>query len=281
MISRRSFHRAALAALPLARVLAAADSTFSGVRIGVQSYSFRDRPLDAAIDAIKQLGIATCELSQVHSEPKLSREELRRWRTTVPLSEFEAMRKKFDAAGIALIANTMNVKDDWTDEEMERAMQMTKALGLNLMTSSATLTAAKRFAPIAEKHGIIVAFHGHSNRANPNEFCTPESFAKGVAISKSFKINLDIGHFVAANFDPVAYLKEHRGQIAVLHLKDRKKDQGPNTVWGEGDTPLRAVLQLLKTGKYDIPADIEYEYKGDDTVAEVRRCLAFCKQALA
>jgi len=46
-------------------------------------------------------------------------------------------------------------------------------------------------------------------------------------------------------------------------------------------TPIKPVLQLLKTKKYDIPANIEYEYKGQDTVAEVKRCFEYAKAASA
>jgi hypothetical protein len=38
---------------------------------------------------------------------------------------------------------------------------------------------------------------------------------------------------------------------------------------------------LLEKNKFDIPANIEYEYKGADTVAEVKKCFEYCKQALA
>ena len=94
-------------------------------------------------------------------------------------------------------------------------------------------------------------------------------------------INLDIGHFVAAGFDPVKFLEEHHDHIVTLHIKDRKKDQGDNMPFGQGDTPIKEVLQVLKTKRYKIPANIEYEYKGADTVAEVRKCYEFCRQALA
>ena len=43
--------------------------------------------------------------------------------------------------------------------------------------------------------------HGHSNISDPNEFATPESFAAAMKMSKYFKVNLDIGHFTAANYD--------------------------------------------------------------------------------
>jgi sugar phosphate isomerase/epimerase len=124
--------------------------------------------------------------------------------------------------------------------------------------------------------------HGHSNLTDPNEFATPDSFAAAMKMSRFFKINLDIGHFTAANFDAMAYIREHHGDITNLHLKDRKRNQGPNTVWGEGDAPIRDVLQLLKQERWPIRAYIEYEYEGTgSSVDEVKRCGAYARQALA
>ena len=126
-----------------------------------------------------------------------------------------------------------------------------------------------------------MAFHNHSN-IKPNEFARPEDFAEAMqGASKYIAINLDIGHFTAAGFDPVSYLEQHHDMIITLHIKDRKKDQGENVPFGEGDTKIKEVLQLLKAKKYPIPANIEYEYKGTDTVAEVRKCFEYCKAALA
>jgi len=101
--------------------------------------------------------------------------------------------------------------------------------------------------------------------------------------SKYTGINLDIGHFTAANFDPASFLEEHHARIITLHIKDRKKDHGPNTPLGQGDTNIKGVLEVLKTKKYPIPAMIEYEYgkPGMDTVAEVKKCFDYCKAALA
>jgi sugar phosphate isomerase/epimerase len=120
--------------------------------------------------------------------------------------------------------------------------------------------------------------HGHSNPA-AGEFASPESFAAAMqGHSKYICVNLDIGHFTAAGYDAVDYLKQHHDRILTLHLKDRKKNDGDNVPFGEGDTPIRQVLLTLKQKGWSIPANIEYEYKGADTVAEVRRCYEYCRK---
>ena len=59
---------------------------------------------------------------------------------------------------------------------------------------------------------------------------------------------------------------------------------GPNMPWGQGETPLKEVLQTMKKNKYKFPASIEYEYntpEGSDVLTEVKKCVQFCKDALA
>jgi len=310
MYSRREFGKIALVGLPLASALAKINSKVGGVQLAVQTYSFRDQDggVDAIIKFMTNIGIGECELYAPQVEPNQmaatrarvaegpgpslktgratadpkAREELRKWRTSVPMDFFKGIRKKFDDAGINIYAYNYSYRDDFSDEEIDRGFEMAKALGARAITASTTVSVAKRVAPFADKHKMIVAMHGHSNIKDPNEFAKPESFAAAMEMSKYFWINLDIGHFFAAGYDPVAYIKEHHERISNLHLKDRKKDNGLNTPWGEGDTPIKAVLALLKEKKYPIPAMIEYEYKGtDSSPAEVKKCFEYCKAALA
>ncbi|MFN7920589.1 MAG: sugar phosphate isomerase/epimerase [Bryobacteraceae bacterium] len=254
---------------------------YKGVKLGVQSYSFRDMDLDAAIAAMKQIGLGTVEMFSGHVEPRMKRDELRKWRTSVDLSEFKAVRKKFDAAGIELYAYNYSFRDDFTDEEIERGFLMAKALGVKAITASSNVSTAKRVSPFAEKHKMPVGMHNHSN-IRPNEFARAEDFEEAMRGNSDFiRINLDIGHFTAAGFDAVDYLSKHHEKIVTLHIKDRKKNQGANVPLGEGDTPIKQVLNLLKDKKLKIPANIEYEYKGANTIEEVRKCLDYCKSVIA
>jgi sugar phosphate isomerase/epimerase len=282
--TRRQIGKIAVAAIPVSTLLAKPSSRFNGVLIGVQSYSFRDRPLDAALDAITTVGFESVELWQGHVEPKRGTppEEMKKWRTSPEtLTQIKKIRQKFDNAGVKIQAFNYSFRANNTDEEVEQGMEMAKALGTKYITASSTVDQAKRLNDLAGKHGVLIAMHGHDNTKNPNEYSTPESFAKAMDGNPNIRVNLDIGHFTAAGYDPVDYLNEHHDKIVCLHLKDRKKDHGPNMPFGEGETKIKEVLQVLRTKKYNIPANIEYEYKGADAVEEVRKCLEYCKQALA
>jgi sugar phosphate isomerase/epimerase len=283
------------------RLGAQVQSTVGGVMVGVQSYSFRALPRtpggdqsEAIIRAMTTCGLSDCELWSPMLEParvggdagpdarRQARDDLRRWRIETPLAHFEGIRDRFTAAGLTIYGFNYSFNDSFSDEEIDRGFAIARALGAESITSSATLSAMRRVVPFAERHQMMVAVHNHSNISDPNEFARPESFAAATALSPYVKVNLDIGHFTAANYDAVAYLREHHASITNLHLKDRERDQGPNVPLGEGDTPIREVVELLQRERWPIRAHVEYEYRGAGSpVEEVARCYDYVKRVLA
>ncbi len=302
MYSRRDFGRLALASLPLSAAWGNVNSKVAGVQLGVCTYSFRDLPrtgpddVDTVTQALTNCRAGQCELFSPQVEPGSSpsserllpeerskhREALRQWRLATPMSHFKEIRRRFDSAGIDIYAYTLNFDHSFTDEELGKCFEQTKALGVKTIASSTEVSMLPRLQPLAEKHKIYVAVHGHSDVKHPDQFSSPETFQKALEMSNWFRVNLDIGHFSAAGFDPVAYINEHHDRITHLHVKDRRKSDGPNEPFGRGDTPIQQVLQLLKDKKFPIPAFVEYEYEGTGTpVEEVRKCLAYMRAALA
>ena len=54
--------------------------------------------------------------------------------------------------------------------------------------------------------------------------------------------------------------------------------------WGQGDTPLKEILLLMRAQKYKFQATIELEYPvpaGSTTLAEIAKCVQYCKDVLA
>ena len=296
---------------PLALAFQKVDSTIKGVQIGVQSYSFRTLPsTDDIIKAMVKIGLSSVELMSNHAEAvagapvqgggggwprawgddartkqemqkaaQARAEELRKWRGSISPDVFKTVRKKFDDAGIDIRLLCFNMNRSTTDDEIEYAFQM-GALGAKAISTSTQVSVAKRVAPFATKHQLMVGYHNHSNLTDAEEVATPASFEACMSYSKYHGINLDIGHFTAANFDPIPYIEKNYARITNVHLKDRKKNQGDNVVWGTGDTPIKPVLQLL-SAKNMRSRPTSSTVSGTDVVAEVGKCYQFCKDALA
>jgi sugar phosphate isomerase/epimerase len=283
MLTRRDF--GVLAAGAFSRGFAAPiESTVNGVMIGAQSYSFRDvHPvnIETCIDAFRKCDLRYCELWSGHLGPE-EEPAARQWRLQPPLARLGEIRSKFDTAGIRLYAVNYSFRSDWSDQEFENGFRIAQALGVDKITASANVNAVGRIDDYAKKYKITVGLHNH-DAWRPNEFAEPWKFEKAMkGRSRYIAVNLDIGHFTAAGFDPVDFLQKHADRIVTLHIKDRKRFQGLNMPFGQGETPIREVLLLLRDRKYPIPAMIEYEYEGtSDPITEVRKCYDWMKQALA
>jgi sugar phosphate isomerase/epimerase len=306
----------ALASVPFAGALRAApiDSKFYGVQIGSITYSFNriaNPDAEAIIAAYVEIGLGEAELMSNHCEalagaPRSSglgrgggrgtltpeqpaariaqQEQIRNWRASTSAATWVTVRKKFNDAGIDVALLCYNMNDNMKDEDIEYGFSMAKGLGVQAVTTSTTLTMAKRIAPIAESHKLLVGYHGHDATDDPNQTATLESYDTLMAYGKYNGVNLDIGHFTAANYDAVEFIKAHHGKITNLHVKDMKRDHGAYTPFGEGDTPIKGVLQLLKKEKYGFPANIELEYRiptESTLIAEMKKCLGYCKDCLA
>jgi sugar phosphate isomerase/epimerase len=318
-ISRRELlgGAAAVAALAMTRntVLGAAagqpagkpNSNFGGVQIGTITYSYRDLP-GTAEDILKyvvQSGISSIELmgepveqfaglpagvgggprGQMTDEQKKavekSREDQLKWRLSAPMDKFQALRKLYNDAGVSIhIVKFGSIGDgNMSDGEIDYYFNVAKALGANGITRELSEDAAKRLGPIADKHKIMIGFHNHT-QMKPTTYEGPI-----LSYGKYLGINFDIGHYVAGtNQCPMNIIEKYHDRILSLHLKDRKVNNGPNMPFGQGDTPVALVLQMLKREKWTFPADIELEYpvpQGSDSVKETAKCVQFCKEALA
>src|SRR4051794_25440112 len=136
-ITRREFGILTLGALALPALASA--QTVGGVRIGVQTYSFRELPrapgsdaTTAIIDAMKVCGLTDCELwspqiepaapagrGQSQGERQQARDALRTWRLATPLAHFAEIRQAFAKAGMTIYAFNYSFGNDFTDEEID------------------------------------------------------------------------------------------------------------------------------------------------------------------
>jgi sugar phosphate isomerase/epimerase len=209
------------------------------------------------------------------------RQELLNWRLSVSMNKYRALRKMYNDAGVNIhIVKFGSIGNSgMTDGEIDYYFNVAKALGARGITRELSEEAAKRLGPIADKHKIMIGFHNHTQ-------IKPTTYDGSIlSYGKYLGINLDIGHYVAGtNESPIPLIRKHHDRILSLHLKDRKVNNGPNMPFGQGDTPVALILQLMKKEKWTFPADIELEYRvpeSSDAVREVTKCVQFCKESLA
>lgn len=208
--------------------------------------------------------------------------KLKAWRTSVSMDAFKKLRKMYNDAGVTIYAWKL-LSPNMSDEEFEYVFNVAEALGcthttLELPTDAAQL---KRIGDFAMKKKIYAGYHTHLQGGMT-------AFDQAFAASPGNKANVDFGHWVAAGNvggTPMQFLEQHHGRIASIHLKDRTTPPhcALNLPWGTGETPIREILQMLKTRKWAIPASIEMEYDvpaGSDAVQEVRKCVDYCRAAL-
>lgn len=267
------------------------DSKFGGVQIGAISYSFRSMPdqsLEATLDYYVQSGVSSAELMGYTVENYLGipqtkdKEALKKWRLSVPMSKYKEVRKMFAKKGVGIHILKLG-SPDWSDEEIDYAFKACKAIGAKGITMEISEKAAKRMAPFAEKHNLYVIFHNHGQPRDPKF-----SFDDILAYGPKLMLNLDAGHyFGASGLHPNGIIERLHNRIVSIHIKDKTaktaSDPDKNSSFGEGDTPVYEVLQLVRKNKWPIYCDIELEYEipqGSDAVKEVRKCMEYCKKGL-
>jgi hypothetical protein len=318
LYTRRDLGKLALVALP-AGLLAKPDSRFGGVQVGINvPYSFHGMPGDAESvqKDVLELGLSALELrsqpveaffgcpistdlsaaprpknpptpDEVAAQRAAAAEKalaIEKWRLAASVDKFKEFRKKYEAAGIAIQIVKFDGVDKMKDEVVDYAFGLAKALGARAISCEIPLSKTPWLGEFATKHKMPVGYHGHTNIHSPEAFGAPESWEKAMTYSKYNWINLDIGHFTAGNStSPIPFLKKHADRITHIHVKDRKLNNGPNVPFGEGDTPIKEVLQLMQKEKYPFQATIEFEYKvpeGSTVMQEIAKCVDYCKKCL-
>jgi sugar phosphate isomerase/epimerase len=271
-------------------------ATIAGVKIGCSSYTFSPARLEQAIQGIAEAGFTASELHPSQIEPvfemrpvfptgpgqagrsaerSFARESLRRWRLSVPLEHFSTAGQRFRDAGIKLAAYNVNYGEDFTDAEIDRSFEMTKALGTNLITAVGPVRTLRRLDPFARTHKIRVALH------NEEEIPDIHAFERAIeGMSDQVGFNLDIGHFTSTGGDSIAMLKKHGGRIWDIHLKDQKRNLGPVTPFGKGDSPIAQVLRWIRDTRFAAPVNIEQEAPGWDREAIAIQALEYCRKVL-
>uniref|UniRef100_UPI0040471E04 sugar phosphate isomerase/epimerase family protein n=1 Tax=Algoriphagus sp. TaxID=1872435 RepID=UPI0040471E04 len=222
------------------------------------------------------------ELADLQAQTAAYSQTVAEWRANADMRKFEQVGKMYKDAGVSIYAFKPNVFGTTnSDLEVVYGMRAVKALGASHVTLEhpSNDEQTMRLGKLGEKEQMAVGYHGHEQE-------TFTFWDTALAQSTANGLNLDAGHYIAAGHtDLIPLIEKQHSRILSMHTKDRKTPANGkgNVAWGTGDTPIVDMLQLMKKKKYAFPATIELEYQipsGSNAVAEVQRCVEFCREAL-
>lgn len=312
LYSRRELGKLALAGLPAAGFLLKSDSLlaaakpnskWAGVQVGLNvPYSFGTNMMtgDETLEGCLKLGVSGVELRSQPVEQflgvpvnliagrgrgtpapdpavqKAATDELSKWRVSAPMSKVKEFRKKWEDAGVAIEILKFDGIYNFPNDVLDYAFTLAKNLGARAISCEIDVPKTKRVGQFADKHNMMVGYHGHASTG-------PAHWEEAFSFAKHNGANLDIGHFVGGQkTSPVPFLKQHHGRITHIHVKDKTLDD-KNVPFGQGNTPIKEVLQVIRDNKWPIQATIEFEYpvpEGSTRMLEIAKGVEYCRNAL-
>ncbi|HVU18180.1 MAG TPA: sugar phosphate isomerase/epimerase [Candidatus Didemnitutus sp.] len=240
--------------------------TGANFKLGIASYSLRGLPLDAALVAVRRLGLSALSINRAH----LSWEH--------ETAGWERAADKFGPAGVAVrCCGVMTLKND---EAMVRgAFDFARKLGVHLIACSPEPAALPLVARCTEEFGIRAAIHNHG----PEDKIYPsphEAWAAVQPFGPGLGLCIDVGHSWRAGADPADCIRKYASRLLDVHLKDSNAAVGAEDVpveMGRGKMDIPAILTALIESGYGGTAWFEYEKDAADPLPGLAESIGYVR----
>src|SRR5207244_1748074 len=132
---------------------------------------------------------------------KAESEAVRAWRVSTLVDKAALFRKKYEDAGVRIEIVKYDGIYAMVDPEIDYCFKLAKALGAKAISCEMSVDDAKRLGQFADKHAMMVGYHGHAA-------ATPAMWETIFAYAAHNGANVDLGHFIAGNnTSPVPFIK--------------------------------------------------------------------------
>ena len=271
MITRRQFLQGGLlataaVAFPERIFFAAEPEKKSAITLGIQTYTLRKFDLAEAIKIAGEGGITEVEIAGGISWAGKSGR----------LAEIRAVLKENNVRAISLGGC------HGTAEQFEFAKEM----GLKFLQGEPPLDTLVEVSKRAEEYGIRFALHNHPKPSTYWDY--HENLKRVKDCSPALGFCPDTGHYMRSGFDPLQVIRDFKGRLVSVHLKDldvvdpeAKNPRFRDTAWGNGKGQVEAILNELMGQGYTGPVIIEYDYiYPDNNVEDVGKCAEFFRKVV-
>jgi sugar phosphate isomerase/epimerase len=260
-------------AMPAALAVAAeaeAAGPSGAFTIGVCSYTFREFQRKMAIDMIKQMGVSTVSVKDVHLPYWLTPDELRK-----AVAEFKT-------AGLTIVsAGNTDLKSE-DPAVLRRYFAYAKTCGIPMLVAAPTHAVLPAVEKLAKEFDIRVAIHTHGPE-DPN-FPVPKVVMDAVRkMDPHMGMCIDVGHSMRGGADVVAEIANAGPRLFDFHMKDLKngKEKDSQCAVGEGVMPVVAIFRQLKKVGYRGSVNLEYEIDSENPLPGAQHSIGYLKGVAA
>ncbi len=249
-----------------------ATDAYEGWRLGSQAYTFKNFTFYEAVDKVASLGLDWIE---AYPGQRVSGETGDLEFADMPPEIRQRVKTKLANAGVRLVNyGNVGLPDDTV--ECRKVFDFARDMGVETIVSEPPEEAFDLIEKLCEEYQIKVAIHNH---ARPSHYWNPDKVLE-VCEGRSKLIGAcgDTGHWMRSGINPLEALKKLEGRLVSLHLKDLNEfgvREAHDVVWGTGKADVKALLTELDRQNFQGVFSIEYEYNWDNSVPEIRQCVAY------
>jgi len=270
-LARRRFLAASAAACGAAALRTAHAAPAAALPdLGIQIYSLRGYPVDAALGHVKDLGLRLVEFY-----PQM-------FPITDDTAAIAAMRRQLADLGLAISGfGVVRFTNDAAANR--RVFDFLKAAGIRIVGADPDPDSFASLDDLVAEFDIRVAIHNHGPTHRYNKVL--DVLAAIERHDRRIGACADLGHYIRSGEKPVDVIRALTGRLYGVHLKDfaTMEDKARGVILGQGHIDLPAVFAALERSGF--PADgalsIEYEEKPENPLADLRACVAAARAALA
>ena len=283
--TRRQLIRAgalAAAVLPLTRWAIAADvapaapadaglsDPWHGLKVGVASYTFHQKPLEPTIAAIHRVGLSYASIKDMHLPLKTTAEQRKE------------VAKKFKDVGITpLSCGVISLPNK--EEAIRQAFEYARDAEIPTIVGSPAPEALPLIEKYAKEFNIRVAIHNHGPEDRMPWHAPADVWAGVEKLDERIGLCIDVGHTSKAGADPAAAIRKYAARLYDVHFKD-VADHGPKAKTvecGRGVLDIRGMFQALLDVKYTHAVSFEFEKDAEDPLPGLAETVGYCKGVMS
>ena len=241
-----------------------------GLKIGVATYTFHQKPLEPTIAAIHRVGLAYASIKDMHLPLKTTAEQRK-----------EVVKKFMDAGITPLSCGVVSLPNK--EEVIRQAFEYARDAGIPTIVISPAAEALPLIEKYVKEFNLRVAIHNHGPEDKMRWHAPADVWAGVEKLDERIGLCIDVGHTSKAGADPAEAIRKFSPRLYDVHFKD-VADHGPKAKTvecGRGVLDIRSMLQALVDIKYSHAVSFEFEKDAEDPLPGLAETVGYCKGVLS